>query len=209
MSCFSPQKTSSSSSFRLTLITTRLRRSGVQFSQYTLSGIWKSGREEGGDFYLIPDYTSDDDLVSDLGLTQLKSLMRGCAECLNGFGSLENGLAHLNLVHFPANPQRATNTPAPSNDGTETKYVDVSGMYKRYTNELQLQVNRRPQKRLLPDIYALEEELDTLLRLNHWQQKFCHDFLRVLDPASYRITTKARISKFRTEAIISQRLYDA
>ncbi|TGJ82820.1 hypothetical protein E0Z10_g5942 [Xylaria hypoxylon] len=85
-------------------------------------------------------------------------------------------------------------------DSMETKHVNVGEVYKRYANKLQLQVNQRPQKRLLPDIYALEEELDILLRLNHWQQKFCHDFLRVLDPISYRITTKARISYFRTES---------
>lgn len=60
-------------------------------------------------------------------------------------------------------------------------------------------MNQKPQKRLLPDIYALEKELDVLLRLNDWQRKFCHDFLRVLDPSSDRITTKARTSYFRTE----------
>ncbi|KAI3327063.1 cora-like Mg2+ transporter protein-domain-containing protein [Xylariaceae sp. AK1471] len=85
-------------------------------------------------------------------------------------------------------------------DNVEGRYVDAGELYKRYANKLQLQVNQRPQKRLLPDIYALEEELDILLRLNQWQQKFCQDFWRVLDPTSYRITTKARISHFRTES---------
>jgi hypothetical protein len=87
-----------------------------------------------------------------------------------------------------------------SADNIEGKAVDAGEIYKKYANKLQLQVNQRPQKRLLPDIYALEEELDILLRLNHWQQKFCHDFLSVLDPTSYRITTKARISYFRNES---------
>ncbi|KAJ8126920.1 hypothetical protein O1611_g6718 [Lasiodiplodia mahajangana] len=77
--------------------------------------------------------------------------------------------------------------------------VDVGEVYMTYANKLQLQVNQRPQKRLLPDIYALEEELDVLQRLNQWQRKFCHDFIRVLDPSSYKITTKSRFSHFRTE----------
>ncbi|KAF2969003.1 hypothetical protein GQX73_g4578 [Xylaria multiplex] len=339
----------------------------------TLNGILKSGREEGGEFYLVQDYTGDHDLITDLRLTQPETPMKGCAGCSNGFEGLDNGLAHLDLVHFPADhdaPDDSTdenrklwlrtphqvqveariniflmfledcieafnklnriaddlhfgslksgdtedakgypvfeslvrvfehitiiltfscdfmvkvektirkrpleilngnklkgqlrqplgqivlsaqkdleqakldiilasktesrpgdvelasigpefmiaaisnglffrhlrespNALLPANSDTETKYIDVSGMYKRYANKLQLQVNQRPQKRLLPDIYALEEELDILLRLNHWQQKFCHDFLRVLDPASYRITTKGRISKFYTES---------
>ncbi|KAI8945696.1 hypothetical protein F4801DRAFT_112737 [Xylaria longipes] len=84
-------------------------------------------------------------------------------------------------------------------DSIETSYIDVNEVYKRYANKLQLQVNQRPQKRLLPAIYALEEELDILLRLNQWQRKFCHDFRRCLDPVSYRITTKARLSCFGTE----------
>ncbi|KAJ3568386.1 hypothetical protein NPX13_g6437 [Xylaria arbuscula] len=92
-----------------------------------------------------------------------------------------------------------------SNDNTgadhiESTSIDVNELYKRYANKLQLQVNQRPQKRLLPAIYALEEELDILIRLNNWQRVFCEDFLRTLDPASYRITTKARISYFGTES---------
>ncbi|KAI1125616.1 cora-like Mg2+ transporter protein-domain-containing protein [Nemania abortiva] len=84
-------------------------------------------------------------------------------------------------------------------DNVNTEDIDVGEVYKMYANKLQLQVNQRPQKRLLPDIYALEEELDILHRLNRWQRKFCLDFLRVLDPSSYKITTKARFSHFKTE----------
>ncbi|KAI0805821.1 hypothetical protein GGR55DRAFT_690205 [Xylaria sp. FL0064] len=80
------------------------------------------------------------------------------------------------------------------------EHLDANEIYKMYANKLQLQVNQKPQKRLLPAIYALEEEFDILLHLNTWQRKFCHDFLRILDPVSYRITTKARLSYFSTES---------
>ncbi|KAI0152977.1 hypothetical protein GGR57DRAFT_153163 [Xylariaceae sp. FL1272] len=77
--------------------------------------------------------------------------------------------------------------------------IDASELYKRYANKLQLQVNQRPQKRLLPDIYAFEEEVEILQKVIDWQMKFCHDFYRVLDPNSYKITTKTRISHFNEE----------
>ncbi|KAJ8104447.1 hypothetical protein ONZ43_g7845 [Nemania bipapillata] len=110
---------------------------------------------------------------------------------------ISNGLFSRKLKYTPSN------LVSPNRNGdahdADAKDVDVGEVYKMCANKLQLQVNQRPQKRLLPDIYALEEELDILLRLNHWQRKFCSDFLRVLDPASYRITTKSRISFFRNE----------
>lgn len=105
--------------------------------------------------------------------------------------------SRLSLRQLPNNStpiDRAT-----GGDNTETRSVDVGEVYKTCADQLQLQVNQKPKKLLLPDIYALEEELDILLRLNAWQRKFCHDLFSVLDPSSYRITTKARISYFRIE----------
>ncbi|KAI1260334.1 hypothetical protein F5Y18DRAFT_405661 [Xylariaceae sp. FL1019] len=96
---------------------------------------------------------------------------------------------------------------APISDRDKTT-IDASELYKRYANKLQLQVNQRPQKRLLPDIYALEEELEILQKVVHWQMKFCHDFYRVLDPESYRITTKTRLSHFNHERRYLHRTID-
>ncbi|KAI0429480.1 hypothetical protein F5Y09DRAFT_331763 [Xylaria sp. FL1042] len=112
--------------------------------------------------------------------------------------TISNGL----FFRQPKEPPVNSTSPNGSIDAstTEVKHIDVNEIYKIYANKLQLQVNQRPQKRLLPAIYALEEEFDILLRLNTWQRKFCHDFLRSLDPVSYRITTKARLSYFSTES---------
>ncbi|KAI5925769.1 hypothetical protein F4810DRAFT_31898 [Camillea tinctor] len=78
--------------------------------------------------------------------------------------------------------------------------IDTCEVYKNYTTSLQFQVNQRPQRRAFADMYALEEELDILRRVNRWQRKFCNDLLRVLDPASYKMTTKGRITHFRLES---------
>ncbi|CAJ2504373.1 Uu.00g117670.m01.CDS01 [Anthostomella pinea] len=69
--------------------------------------------------------------------------------------------------------------------GSSGESVDVCESYKQHTTSLQLQVNQRPQKRLFADMYALEEELDILRRVIHWQRKFCSDIMRVLDPTSH------------------------
>ncbi|KAI1335336.1 hypothetical protein F5Y15DRAFT_251880 [Xylariaceae sp. FL0016] len=80
------------------------------------------------------------------------------------------------------------------------KTVDPCELYKQYTTSLQLQVNQRPQKRLFSDMYALEEELDIMRRVIQWQKNFSTDLVRVLDPISYKTTTKGRISRFILES---------
>ncbi|KAI1505015.1 hypothetical protein F5X99DRAFT_334227 [Biscogniauxia marginata] len=78
--------------------------------------------------------------------------------------------------------------------------IDTCELYKKYTTSLQFQVNQRPQRRSFADMYALEEELEILRRVIYWQQKFCNNLMRVLDPTSYKMTTKGRISHFRLES---------
>ncbi|KAI0097991.1 hypothetical protein GGR51DRAFT_552775 [Nemania sp. FL0031] len=110
---------------------------------------------------------------------------------------ISNGLFFRKLRGIQSNSASSVDNMGPN--GIDTEGVDADEVYKTYANKLQLQVNHRPQKRLLPDIYALGEELDILYRLNQWQRKFCIDFIRVLDPSSYKITTKSRLFHFRTE----------
>ncbi|KAI0007411.1 hypothetical protein F4779DRAFT_514754 [Xylariaceae sp. FL0662B] len=82
---------------------------------------------------------------------------------------------------------------------TSGKSIDACERYKNHTTMLRFQVNHQPKRRLFKDIYGLEEELDILRRVIHWQRKFSNNLMRVLDPKSYKTTTKDRISHYHTE----------
>ncbi|KAI1077013.1 cora-like Mg2+ transporter protein-domain-containing protein [Whalleya microplaca] len=83
---------------------------------------------------------------------------------------------------------------------TSGKTIDNCERYKHYTTRLQFQVNQRPKRRLFKDISDLEEELEALRRVIHWQCKFSNNLMRVLEPQSYKTTSKDRISHFNTES---------
>ncbi|KAH9884897.1 hypothetical protein F4778DRAFT_524057 [Xylariomycetidae sp. FL2044] len=88
----------------------------------------------------------------------------------------------------------------PSDEEPQRAAVDTLEVYKQHMTRIQFQVNQRPRKSLFVDMYSLEEELDILQRVIRWQSKFCTDLIRVLDPTSFKTTTKGRITHFMSES---------
>ncbi|KAJ5727085.1 hypothetical protein N7493_004905 [Penicillium malachiteum] len=89
---------------------------------------------------------------------------------------------------------------------SEKNRVNMIEIYRGYMLDLQFQAFRNPQRRLLQDIYFFAEELGIAQDILKQQLGILVDYLRVLHPASFRITTESRISSYDLEEKQLQRL---
>ncbi|KAJ5716763.1 hypothetical protein N7488_002409 [Penicillium malachiteum] len=81
----------------------------------------------------------------------------------------------------------------------EENRVNMIEIYRGYMLDLQFQAFRNPQRRLLQDIYFFAEELGIAQDILQQQGGILDDYLSVLHPASFRITTESRTSSFDLE----------
>ncbi|KAJ6013243.1 Mg2+ transporter protein CorA-like/Zinc transport protein ZntB [Penicillium herquei] len=77
--------------------------------------------------------------------------------------------------------------------------VNMIEIYRGYMLDLQFQAFRNPQRRLLQDIYFFTEELLIARDIILQQMDILFDYLEVLRPASFHITTESRISSYDLE----------
>jgi Mg2+ and Co2+ transporter CorA len=76
---------------------------------------------------------------------------------------------------------------------------DLIDVYKEYVVRLSFQVSQFPRRRLLRDLKNVNEEIESILSSMSAQHNLFIDYLKVLDPQSFRTTTEARISQYDLE----------
>ncbi|CAI7568565.1 unnamed protein product [Penicillium crustosum] len=63
----------------------------------------------------------------------------------------------------------------------------------------QFKASQNPQRRLLQEIYLVREELEIIQKASERQQLVLTNYLSVIDPHSFTITTESRVSSFELE----------
>ncbi|CAI4214319.1 unnamed protein product [Parascedosporium putredinis] len=77
--------------------------------------------------------------------------------------------------------------------------IDTMVAYKHYLSVLRFNGRNRPQKRVFLDIQNFHEELHALVHISEVQKKVSGDYLRLLEPGSFRMTSVRRVDQHREE----------
>ncbi|KAH8774755.1 hypothetical protein F5883DRAFT_412396 [Diaporthe sp. PMI_573] len=96
---------------------------------------------------------------------------------------------------------RNINLPGESGAQTNTgsSNMEVVEMYKRYTNQIQFEANRRPQKRVFIVIHELQEELGALRKIFSRQDSLLYWYMNEITPHSSDIACDVRRTPFLFE----------
>ncbi|UNI18030.1 hypothetical protein JDV02_004327 [Purpureocillium takamizusanense] len=86
------------------------------------------------------------------------------------------------------------------NTHMDGKKEHLLGMYNRQLVRVANQAARRPQRRHFMELHALETNLLAVRRVFRLHHNMLINYERILDPHSYRVTTKARQALFEVEA---------
>ncbi|KAJ5972740.1 uncharacterized protein N7479_002658 [Penicillium vulpinum] len=82
---------------------------------------------------------------------------------------------------------------------SQSNPVNLLEIYREYVRNLQFKASQNPHRRLLQDIYLVREELEILQKASERQRLVLANYLSVINPHSFRITTESRISSFELE----------
>ncbi|CAH0041885.1 unnamed protein product [Clonostachys rhizophaga] len=83
--------------------------------------------------------------------------------------------------------------------------TDYIYLYRTYIARLRFQASKRPQRRLFLDIDVLQEELSAVSMVHQAQSRLLGNYLKLLSPGSFRMTTKTRVGIFKTEKALARR----
>jgi hypothetical protein len=101
-------------------------------------------------------------------------------------------------------PRQRTATPNPPEESgaqtnTGSSNMEVVEMYKRYTDQIQFEANRRPQKRVFIVIHELQEELGVLRKIFSRQDSLLYWYMNEITPHSSDIAYDVRRTPFLFE----------
>ncbi|OQE43405.1 hypothetical protein PENCOP_c003G02763 [Penicillium coprophilum] len=82
---------------------------------------------------------------------------------------------------------------------SQSNPVNLLEIYREYVRTLQFKVTQNPHRRLLQEIYLVREELEIIQKASERQRLVLANYLSVINPRSFRITTESRISSFELE----------
>ncbi|CAG9989389.1 unnamed protein product [Clonostachys byssicola] len=83
--------------------------------------------------------------------------------------------------------------------------TDYIYLYRTYIAQLRFQASKRPQRRLFLDIDVVQEELSAVSMVHQAQSRLLGNYLKLLSPRSFRMTTKTRVGIFKTEKALARR----
>ncbi|KAJ5202282.1 hypothetical protein N7449_004361 [Penicillium cf. viridicatum] len=89
---------------------------------------------------------------------------------------------------------------------SQSNPVNLVEIYREYIRNLQFKASQNPQRRLLQEIYLVREELEIIQKASERQHFVLVDYLSVINPHSFPITTKSRVSSFEFEKARLQKL---
>ncbi|KAJ6150055.1 hypothetical protein N7471_001254 [Penicillium samsonianum] len=82
---------------------------------------------------------------------------------------------------------------------SQSNPVNLLEIYREYVRNLQFKASQNPQRRLLQEIYLVREELEIIQKASERQRLVLGNYLNVINPHSFRITTESRVSSFELE----------
>ncbi|KAJ5504765.1 hypothetical protein N7463_007639 [Penicillium fimorum] len=82
---------------------------------------------------------------------------------------------------------------------SQSNPVNLLEVYRDYVRTLQFKASQNPHRRLLQEIYLVREELEIIQKASERQRLVLSNYLAVINPHSFRITTESRLSSFELE----------
>ncbi|OQD98435.1 hypothetical protein PENSOL_c009G05499 [Penicillium solitum] len=82
---------------------------------------------------------------------------------------------------------------------SQSNQVNLIEIYREHVRNLQFKASQNPQRRLLQEIYLVREELEIIQKASERQHLVLANYLSVIDPHSFTITTESRVSSFELE----------
>ncbi|CAI7570047.1 unnamed protein product [Penicillium glandicola] len=82
---------------------------------------------------------------------------------------------------------------------SQSNPVNLLEIYREYVRNLQFKASQNPHQRLLHEIYLVREELEIIQKASERQRVVLSNYLSVINPRSFRITTESRVSSFELE----------
>ncbi|CAG8902282.1 unnamed protein product [Penicillium egyptiacum] len=82
---------------------------------------------------------------------------------------------------------------------SQSNPVNLLEIYREYVRNLQFKASQNPHRRLLQEIYLVREELEIIQKASERQRLVLANYLNVINPHSFRITTESRVSSFELE----------
>ncbi|KXG51206.1 Mg2+ transporter protein, CorA-like/Zinc transport protein ZntB [Penicillium griseofulvum] len=79
--------------------------------------------------------------------------------------------------------------------------VNLLEIYRDHVRNLQFKASQNPHRRLLQEIYLVREELEIIQKASERQRLVLTNYLNVINPHSFRVTTESRISSFELENV--------
>ncbi|KAJ5205556.1 Mg2+ transporter protein CorA-like/Zinc transport protein ZntB [Penicillium cf. griseofulvum] len=84
---------------------------------------------------------------------------------------------------------------------SQSNPVNLLEIYREYVRKLQFKASQNPHRRLLQEIYLVREELEIIQKASERQRLVLTNYLNVINPHSFRVTTESRISSFELENV--------
>ncbi|KAJ5375421.1 hypothetical protein N7517_007427 [Penicillium concentricum] len=82
---------------------------------------------------------------------------------------------------------------------SQSNPVNLLEIYREYVRTLQFKASQNPHRRVLQEIYLVREELEIIQKASERQRLVLSNYLSVINPHSFRITTESRLSAFELE----------
>ncbi|KAJ5415211.1 hypothetical protein N7465_003906 [Penicillium sp. CMV-2018d] len=89
---------------------------------------------------------------------------------------------------------------------SQSNQVNLLEIYREHVRNLQFKASQNPQRRLLQEIYLVREELEIIQKASERQHLVLANYLSVINPHSFPITTESRVSSFELEKAQLQKL---
>ncbi|KUM58239.1 hypothetical protein ACN42_g8922 [Penicillium freii] len=89
---------------------------------------------------------------------------------------------------------------------SQSNQVNLLEIYREHVRNLQFKASQNPQRRLLQEIYLVREELEIIQKASERQHLVLANYLSVINPHSFPVTTESRVSSFELEKAQLQKL---